>query len=164
MTKIFLCFLFLALGSCSFIKNLKREKAVNNQDVPAVVRKKFLKRHPDITTHFQEQIKDEIKTYEATFVLAGKKYTEIYSVEGYLVELEKEITLTDIKEEPRLLIENYLREEDPQFIIRKIQQVESKDFNGFEIEVETIKSSSSSMEYFFFTNGSFSHQNERITD
>ena len=90
----------------------------------------------------------------------SRENSERFSATGELLESEEEIDLAAVPEMVSGPMRAFLLKEDPDSKTLKVQKVSSAEFKGYELKVQTHRSRTTLMEYFFKTDGTLDHQEE----
>ena len=101
-----------------------------------------------------------MQSYEVHFQVDGKEISERYSLNGEIIERERQLNWADLPEKVRTKMENFLKGHDGDYSVQDTQEVKSEGFSGYEAKVRTKKSRTYLMEYFFNSDGSINHQEE----
>ncbi len=137
MKKILTLLFFSSLAIHAFAQ----EKRVNSRLIPEKIKNYLQLNFPSVKgiEYFKKKDRDSL-FYEVEFVQSKQEYNIRFSLEGSLVEIEREIEFDEIRASLQQIIKSALNENFAKVRIRKTQEVDPGAKKHFEVYVKTKKS------------------------
>ncbi len=137
MKKILTLLFFSYLAIHAFAQ----ERRVNSKLIPEKIKNYLQLNYPSVKgiEYFKKKDKDSL-LYEVEFVLNKQEYNVRFSLEGSLVEIEREIEFDEIRTSLQQIMKSALNENFAKVRIRKTQEVDPGAKKHFEVYVKAKKS------------------------